>query len=513
MLSALTQWLAFSMGWKHVDLPPLDNNTHPKAPPDGTFRVAIIGAGIGGASAAYEMRQSSALEPFGRNLEITVFEADSRVGGRVKSVIAWDGAHDPEHVEAGASYFYDDDECIINAVNEAGLHRSLNNLEYKRKGDEEVGVWDGKELTLRKNSEFFPKDWKDEWKLFFHHGTSPRKVRELGEDGRARLQRFYSGLYYNNGNLKYSVYSSSPIGLKRQTARQVLNANNVSSGYMVNVVEARIRGVQAKDIDGTNDLSLFRSFTSVKPRYIPRLGAANQAVIARLLRLADVNLRLNTKAYKIDHGTNGKYKILTTYNPAVHDKGLDEYDAIIIACPLRSANIEILGSQLAEHMPEYEERHVTHFTTRDDLSPGYFDLPTSIDLPNAVYTIRNPDVPFYGIETSRVSQGLQGCILEMQNMFRIVSEKPVSDELILKLLGKQENVTLSQGHVEWVHRQVWPHAFPKLSNRTQPIDIELFPRIHYAGKGEEFESSLENSCRFGVWAGRRVWTPDLEIVP
>ena len=61
--------------------------------------VGIIGAGFSGLLAAYFLEQA-----FDDQLEVVVFEASGRVGGRVRSPI------EPEtHVryEAGAAEFYD----------------------------------------------------------------------------------------------------------------------------------------------------------------------------------------------------------------------------------------------------------------------------------------------------------------------------------------------------------------------------------------------------------------------
>ena len=98
-------------------------------------KVGIIGAGIAGTSAAYHL-----CDQYGHaGFEITIYEANSQVGGRIKSAKVYDGAYG-QQVETGARSFYADDECIQSLIDETGLRRKLEPHYPVKKS---VGVWMG----------------------------------------------------------------------------------------------------------------------------------------------------------------------------------------------------------------------------------------------------------------------------------------------------------------------------------------------------------------------------------
>ena len=101
-------------------------------------RIAIVGAGIAGASTAFRLHEPVRPFPF---LNITIYESEAVIGGRVKSISP------PENrravVEAGATHFFKDDWCIIAAMNNVGLkEKGSNPLALPRT----VSVWDGERL-------------------------------------------------------------------------------------------------------------------------------------------------------------------------------------------------------------------------------------------------------------------------------------------------------------------------------------------------------------------------------
>lgn len=91
----------------------------PQSEPTGTdtvIRVAIIGAGIGGAFFSDSLR--SLLANQGQSVAVDVFESSGRVGGRVLDTSAF-GEESP--VELGASMFIDHNTYIASAAASLGL--------------------------------------------------------------------------------------------------------------------------------------------------------------------------------------------------------------------------------------------------------------------------------------------------------------------------------------------------------------------------------------------------------
>jgi hypothetical protein len=86
-----------------------------------TPRIAIIGAGIAGASSAHHLHKLARLH---QSLDITVFEVDDQVGGRIRSAYVFG---EPRFdVEIGAFAFTEDDWCLNEAMQEVGLRRDVH---------------------------------------------------------------------------------------------------------------------------------------------------------------------------------------------------------------------------------------------------------------------------------------------------------------------------------------------------------------------------------------------------
>ena len=91
-------------------------------------RIAVIGAGVGGAFV------SDALRALGPNLQVDVYEASARVGGRaLDTTVLGEPAH--AAVELGASMFIGDNRLMVEAAASLGLRTSC------RHDDAQERVW------------------------------------------------------------------------------------------------------------------------------------------------------------------------------------------------------------------------------------------------------------------------------------------------------------------------------------------------------------------------------------
>lgn len=103
-----------------------------------TPRIAIIGARITGASSAHHLHQLNRLR---QPLDITVFEADDQVGGRIRSAYVH---NEPDlDVEVGAATFADDDWCLEHAMQEVGLKPILPS-----RSTHQTAIWNGNEVRV-----------------------------------------------------------------------------------------------------------------------------------------------------------------------------------------------------------------------------------------------------------------------------------------------------------------------------------------------------------------------------
>ncbi len=96
--------------------------------------IAIVGAGIGGCSAAYFASQNIP------NVRLTIFEAQDRVGGRILT-------HKTKglNIELGASFIGETNKTIFNLASSARL--KLRRVEDQK----EFAVWNGSEIIFESN--------------------------------------------------------------------------------------------------------------------------------------------------------------------------------------------------------------------------------------------------------------------------------------------------------------------------------------------------------------------------
>ncbi|CAH8605956.1 unnamed protein product [Dicrocoelium dendriticum] len=91
--------------------------------------LAIIGAGMGGATAAYYLRQL-----FGSEVGITVFEQSGRIGGRIKSA-----NFAGQLIETGASIYHTSNLYMVNFAKKFGL-----SVQDMSASDDRIMIYDGR---------------------------------------------------------------------------------------------------------------------------------------------------------------------------------------------------------------------------------------------------------------------------------------------------------------------------------------------------------------------------------
>lgn len=490
--------------------PDADKNTSAK-------RVAIIGAGIAAASAAYRLQEHYQA---GRAIVITVYEAGSQVGGRVKSVKVYDGAYGRQHVEAGAPAFYSDDQCLQTAIDEVGLRQRLE-PRYPR--EKRVGVWNGESFVLYREKDLKSTTWRDLVRSIWRYGLSPRRLQNLVAERLPRLQQLCGASRYANRNISQALEYLGLEAEQTQSAANYLLNNRISSDFSRDIVEATARAWVAHDLDDINGLAALVAMNPADVDFVQSTSGGNYALIDRLLKLSGADLHLNARVTQIKRSDRGTLQVTVTTKDVPEGSPVTEivgYDAIIIATPLQGAGLDLdLAVHVTDALTPYVERHVTHFTSpiSDTLSPSFFNVSTAEEIPDKIFTTRGiaSDPGFFSLDSSLAALPLNGCIPERENLYRLVTAAPVKDSFIAKLLGKPQNSTPTDLGIQWVHRQSWPQASPSFSNAALLDNVEIADGVYYTGAGEEVVSSLEISCRMGQLAANLLyyskWAPELEV--
>ena len=459
-------------------------------------KVAIIGAGIAGASAAYHL-----CDQYGHaGFEVTIYEANSQVGGRIKSAKVYDGAY-AQQVETGARSFYADDECVQSLIDDTGLRRKLEPHYRVRKS---VGVWDGASFIFRCEGDLKGRTWTDWARYAWRYGLSVNNMRKWLSEKLPLFQRLLGRWEYANRSIPEDIEKLGLTAELKTDAWSFLQ-NLTSPDFSREIVQATTRAWYGQNLATMHGLAALAAINPAPTDSV--INGGNHKLIERLIRLSDIDLHLDSIVTKIQTSRVRKYR-LTVKTPSHHHNqpspGKEEadYDAIIIAAPLQMANIEFdIDIKTATSSPRpYASRHVTHFTSSNLLSPACFNLATGSSLPSNIYTTSSTDLPsppFFSIEHSLASFGLDGCIARSENLYRIVTASPLLNSTILTLLGQDSDRALEDAGVRWVHREEWKHAFLEYGGSTMLDNIQIADGIFYVGFGEEVVSSLEMGCRMG----------------
>ncbi|KAF8973540.1 Prenylcysteine lyase-domain-containing protein [Flammula alnicola] len=432
------------------------------APVSGTSRIAIIGAGAGGSSAAFWI--SKAKERFGLDVEIDVYESRSYIGGRSITVYPYNDTSLPE-LELGASIFVEANKNLWRASDEFNLtRRDFHEENY------ETGIWDGENLLLS-----FSGGWWDTAKLLWRYGfLSPKRTESYV---RTMINQFLT--LYSSASPKWDsiVDLSAQLGwseMVNSTTSDYLARQGVSQKYVTEVVEAATRVNYGQNSDYIHALE---GACSLAGTGASAVAGGNFQIFENFLNRSGANVYLNTLVSSIAPKSSTSHLWSVKSSRATVD-----YKAVILAAPFHSTGIDF-PSSLSEQIPEqpYVRLHVTLVsTTSATPNPEYFGLPPSSSAPRMVLTTYQGGREGH-TKPEFNSLSYHGLIRDGEWAVKIFSKKELSDEWLNNMF---------QGQVGWVHRKEWD-AYPKLPPTSQFPPVKLDRGFYYVNSFEPFISTME----------------------
>ncbi|KAF8912946.1 hypothetical protein CPB84DRAFT_1841381 [Gymnopilus junonius] len=398
-----------------------------QSPVSSTPRIAIIGAGAGGSSAAYWI--SKAKERFGLDAEIDVYESNDYIGGRSTVVYPYDNTSLPEF-ELGASIFVEANKNLWRASDEFNLtRRDFHEL------DSETGIWDGEKMLLS-----FSGGWWDTAKLLWRYGfLSPKRTESFVRNMINQILVLYS--------LETPTWDS--IHALSEYLGWTDMVNSTTLGHLSSLgisTKCLLYGTGATGIAGGN-FQLFEKF----------------------LNSSKANVYLNT------HPSSPQLWSVKS------SRGTLDYKAVILAAPFHSTDI-LFPLSVSDQVPEvpYVHLHVTLLaTTSPTLNPAYFGLPSSSSVPHMLLTTNQ------GTREGRTkpefnSISYHGLVRDNEWGVKIFSDHEISDEWLN---------TMFNGHVGWVVRK-W-NSYPKLPPTFKFPPVKLDRGLYYVNSFEPFISTME----------------------
>lgn len=545
-----------------------DDASNPQSKP---HRVAIIGAGPGGSAASYYLdqfsRSSLSASSSSPDLDITVFDANPRVGGRTTTVNALDDPRYP--TELGASIFVKINHILYNATRDFGLGSS-GKIYQAAPGDTdyELGIWDGSKFVFRAASSDEDDDrsyWRGWWdiaKLLWKYGLSPIRTQRATKATVGTFLQFYDEPLFPFPSLQEAVDSTGLDDYTGVSGREALHQARVSELFSREIIQASTRVNYASNLGGIHGLE---TLVCMAIEGAMAVDGGNWQIFQEMVKRSASRVLLNTTVTDVVHQHSDEKYSLRTTDPVLDAQfNAEPYDTVILAAPYQFANVSFTPPLVdpPSKVP-YVSLYVTLLASPHRLSPDYFGVDSQADVPSSVLTTLPEDLDeelgsrrgvdpvgpagFWSISTLRVvhpdtdgrttsNQSVDDkskTNSEVQYLYKIFSPAPLTGTFVSSILNfpytpssfEADPVSsLPKDDVTWLHEKHW-HSYPYETPRRTFDNFTLHilplesgserrsksPResLYYLSSMESFISTMETSALAGMNVARLI-VDDLE---
>ena len=510
-------------------------------------RHSYLGAGAAGSSTAYHLRQYAGAQ--GLNVNITIYERSSYIGGRSTTVDVLD---DPAYpVELGASIFVRVNEILYNASQAFGLPLGDALSEGGTDSDYDFGIWDGKSFVYRQPTA--GPGWWDMAKLFWRYGLAPVRTQRLMHSTISSFLQMYQEPLFPFTSL---TEASEQVGLHdftSSTGSQTLKKNGIGEKWAREIVQSSTRvnyGQNLGTIHGLETMVCMATDDAMSIR------GGNWRIFDSMVKASRANVVLDTAVTSIETTGRKTYAISTTSTST--SSSLDtstsdtEHDIVVLAAPAQFSNISL--PSILEYTPDkipYVKLHVTLLATPHLLSPTFFNIDNSTtvthqnthsSIPSMILTTlpsseeKSPsDLGTDGvgptgywsvnhlrtITASHASNALDRDL----HVYKIFSPAPMNSSFISSMFnipsssetaslsssGDDDDslTTLPSAHFPWKHTHTWhsyPYLFPRVTfehirldkdQSSSDRDDDVMGSFFYTSGIESFISTMETSALMG----------------
>lgn len=487
----------------------------PECPPNNALprpRVAIIGAGASGSSAAYFLSKAREqlirdgipgcnAEEIPNDVQITVFERNSRVGGRVLAIHPLDDKrYSP--IDIGASVFSNINSNLVSAAQKYKLQRTKHDPVMQSP----IGLWDGVEFVI---DDFDNSRWS-QWKLYWRYGNGPQKVLNLYVFDSRRVgktiqsfRKIYSPQFLHDpkGRAGYPWPSIADLAqslginpLISQGAPGFFEGHKVPELCVNELVNAATRGNYAQNVNG---IHAFASLVSMAANGASGIEGGNAQIFEHMLNDSNATVQQGvsgdvTGIMKVQTESLPHVPSTTRWRVGTRDGHSDIFDAVLIATPWHNSHITLLNTE--KSVPNFQfQRLVATLVVTDAVQPNpkYFGYDSSFQrVPRVIVTSSGKDQDkepeFLSLSYLRIlpNAHYMGRQWDKLYLVKLFSRSPLSPQTLEKMFGN--------GEIVWTHEKVWP-AFPVLSPTESLHDFEVDSNLYNINAMERAISTMETS--------------------
>jgi prenylcysteine oxidase / farnesylcysteine lyase len=409
-------------------------------------RLAVVGAGIGGCSAAYF---ASKYLP---DTKVTIYDAQDKVGGRILT-------HKAAGVklEVGATFLSGTNKTILGIVRSEQL--KLKRIEDGR----DFAIWNGSEFIFRSNK----KASITNFKLLWRYKLSIVRALFLLREAKGQVAKLYqeqmktpvetAELFESAG---LSMWYTKPFD-------EVLLERGVSRTFIDEVAAPITRTIYSQNAD----LGGFAGISSLIGVYggpIYCLAEGNSTLPAHLAEASRATVKLGHKVTIIEKTSEGSYRVSVGNDAAL-------FDGVIVAAPLDVAGIELASIAKLNLEPQSYLKVYTK-VMQGVFNPNYFGLNESTVPPARILTTKDADpITHFSIQKTQ----------KEESIVTISSTEPVTDSAFSGVFKGGESSVLEH---------CWTAAYPKFKPIAKLPPSRLDKGLIYANSIEPSVSSMETAA-------------------
>lgn len=413
--------------------------------PLATARVAIVGAGVGGSSTAFYLRNISGLDH--GSLVIDVYER-FQVGGRSSSTTL-----EGQTVELGASIVYGKNFYIKELAAAAGLET------MSAPGGDGFVLYNGNRVTLKLDGPWY----MDIARLLYHYGLSPlfytHAVMSLWHRHFARiydLQR--RGVVFDS--VEELLREVGLFNYTQMDGQQYMNATLRSPfayggrDFATNFAGAINRVNYNQHNAQLNGLAAAVSYIPAADQDVFALRDGNGQLATRLLQLSNATLHSGWSVSAVIRRGEQYWLRARPPGPAGAVE-VGPYSAVVVAAPLELAGIAF-DNITDFHRPARKFQVTTTTWVRGRLDMGVVGMPGSA--PMSIYATDDSllDITSIAAHPAKLDGG--------ERLYKVFSTDPLNSSTVSALFGSSASVQVVRS---------W-HAYPQFESpqRFAPLAPE-----------------------------------------
>jgi prenylcysteine oxidase / farnesylcysteine lyase len=416
--------------------------------------LAVVGAGIGGCSAAYFARK---LLP---DINVTIYDSQDRIGGRILTRNTAGVS-----LELGAAFFNRFNKTLIDVLKTEKLKTTpVERMDF--------AVWNGSKFIFRSN-----KSLTAYLKLFAKYKLSLTRTYLLLRKVRAQIAKLYQEEHKNPTDIRQIFESTHLNKWHNKTFHEALKERNINQAFINEIATPITRTIYSQN----EDLGAFAGISALIGVYsgaIYRLAEGNSSLPTHLARTSKAKIKLDQKVDAIEKTPKGNYRIHTGNDTTV-------FDSVIIATPMELADIKFDGIPLQESRTQ-SYQSVYQSVMRGVFNPEYFNLNNSTATPATVLTTKESG-PKTHYSIQKVSHG--------ESVVTISSTEPLNHATFTDIF-KNSPVSLFD--------HCWKAAYPKFKPLSKLPPTRIDKRLMYLNAIETAVSSMETSMLSAKNAARML---------